>query len=84
MDKDVDEDIIDVEITEEEEDFIEHVPQTETIHLIANVMEPTNIAVMDVAIYFIAQQFSFCTIMCCHGSRTNNLPSVHKGLHFYV
>src|SRR5215831_11402333 len=20
----------------------------------------------------------FCTIMCCHGSRTNNLPSVHK------
>ena len=29
MHKDVDEDIIDVDITEEEEHIIEHVPQTE-------------------------------------------------------
>jgi hypothetical protein len=38
MDKNVDEDIIDVDITEEGEDFIEHVPQTETIHLLAKLL----------------------------------------------
>jgi hypothetical protein len=38
MDKDVDEDIIDVDVTEEEEDIIEHVPQTQTIHLIAKLL----------------------------------------------